>query len=332
MGAVSSQSGYKDLRYPRAGKTRFRAGYHRHTATSRIRLASACANRRLARRSAIGAHACMSESDPSVWTGRVLQARCDERRRLVLRFCIRHLNGAVLLLAIMDIRAHPISFSKSPEGPVGSPDHGCDGETVSPLLNPARRPRQLLISCCVHYDAQFVVAPLRQDRPSDPRQLIGERQSPEHFALWEATSRAYLTVRWPRVRAASLCMCWGWRLLLHWLDSYTNARFSCISDFEPALNFRRCSLFTSATSARRGRLVLHPRYRCLAARQSSGPSLDTRVRIGIARQPAGKLVAVIPTQRKGGSARAGAGARRLSILIFMPTAVRLGSRSAHISS
>ena len=114
---------------------------------------------------------------------------------------------------------------------------------------------------------------------------------------------------------------------------YTNARFSCISDFEPALNFRRCSLFTSATSARQGRLVLHPRtYRCLAARQSSGPSLDTRVRIGIARQPADKLVAVIPTQRKGESARAGTGARRLSILIFMPTAVRLGSRSAHISS
>jgi len=52
--------------------------------------------------------------DPCVWTGRVLQARCDEWRRLVLRFCIRPLNGAVLLLAIMDIRAHPISFSERP--------------------------------------------------------------------------------------------------------------------------------------------------------------------------------------------------------------------------
>jgi hypothetical protein len=31
-------------------------------------------------------------------------------RRLVLRFCIRPLNGAFVLLAIMDIRAHPISF------------------------------------------------------------------------------------------------------------------------------------------------------------------------------------------------------------------------------
>ena len=32
--------------------------------------------------------------------------------RLVLRFCIRPLNGAASLLAIMDIRAHPISFSE----------------------------------------------------------------------------------------------------------------------------------------------------------------------------------------------------------------------------
>ena len=31
-------------------------------------------------------------------------------RRLVLRFCIRPLNGGFVLLAIMDIRAHPISF------------------------------------------------------------------------------------------------------------------------------------------------------------------------------------------------------------------------------
>ena len=30
--------------------------------------------------------------------------------RMVLRFCIRPLLGAFVLLAIMDIRAHPISF------------------------------------------------------------------------------------------------------------------------------------------------------------------------------------------------------------------------------
>ena len=50
----------------------------------------------------------------SVWTGRVLQAKCDGWRRLVLRFCIRPVNGAFVLLAIMDIRAHPISFSERP--------------------------------------------------------------------------------------------------------------------------------------------------------------------------------------------------------------------------
>jgi hypothetical protein len=33
---------------------------------------------------------------------------------LVLRFCIRPVNGAFVLLAIMDIRAHPISFSERP--------------------------------------------------------------------------------------------------------------------------------------------------------------------------------------------------------------------------
>ena len=62
----------------------------------------------------------------------MFQAKCDGWRQLVLRFCIRPVNGAFMLLAIMDIRAHPISFSEGPERPVGSPDHGCDGETVSP--------------------------------------------------------------------------------------------------------------------------------------------------------------------------------------------------------
>jgi hypothetical protein len=33
---------------------------------------------------------------------------------IVLRFCIRPLLGAASLLAIMDIRAHPISFSERP--------------------------------------------------------------------------------------------------------------------------------------------------------------------------------------------------------------------------
>ena len=52
--------------------------------------------------------------DPSVWTGRALQAEFEKWRVLVLRICIRPLDGAFVLLAIMDIRAHPISFSERP--------------------------------------------------------------------------------------------------------------------------------------------------------------------------------------------------------------------------
>jgi hypothetical protein len=37
-----------------------------------------------------------------------------KRRGLVLLICIRPLRGAFVLLAIMDIRAHPISFSERP--------------------------------------------------------------------------------------------------------------------------------------------------------------------------------------------------------------------------
>ena len=38
----------------------------------------------------------------------------SKRRGLVLRICIRPLHGAFVLLAIMDIRAHLISFSERP--------------------------------------------------------------------------------------------------------------------------------------------------------------------------------------------------------------------------
>jgi hypothetical protein len=52
--------------------------------------------------------------DPSVWTGRALQAGCEQMEGVVLLICIRPLHGAFVLLAIMDIRAHPISFSERP--------------------------------------------------------------------------------------------------------------------------------------------------------------------------------------------------------------------------
>src|ERR1700720_725514 len=55
-----------------------------------------------------------SGSGTFVWTGRALQAGFDDLETIVLRFCIRPLSEAASLLAIMDIRAHPISFSERP--------------------------------------------------------------------------------------------------------------------------------------------------------------------------------------------------------------------------
>ena len=56
---------------------------------------------------------------PSVWTGRALQAESDDLERLVLRFCIRPIDRAFELPAIMDIRARSISFRLGPEGQMG---------------------------------------------------------------------------------------------------------------------------------------------------------------------------------------------------------------------
>ena len=79
---------------------------------------------------------------PSVWTGRALQAESDDLERLVLRFCIRPIDGAFELLAIMDIRARSISFASRPRRPDGPPDHERAGETFLHLLFPTRRPRR----------------------------------------------------------------------------------------------------------------------------------------------------------------------------------------------
>ena len=74
----------------------------------------------------------MSLIGPSVWTGRALQVENDDLEKLVLRFCIRPIDGAFELLAIMDIRARSISFATRPRRPDGPPDHERAGETFSP--------------------------------------------------------------------------------------------------------------------------------------------------------------------------------------------------------
>ena len=67
-------------------------------------------------------------------TGRALQAENGDLEKLVLRFCIRPIDGAFELLAIMDIRARSISFTTRPRRPDGPPDHERAGETFLHLL------------------------------------------------------------------------------------------------------------------------------------------------------------------------------------------------------
>ena len=70
-------------------------------------------------------------------------------RRPYMALCIRPIDGAFELLAIMDIRARSISFASRPRRPYGPPDHERAGETFLHLLFPTRRPQresQLLLS------------------------------------------------------------------------------------------------------------------------------------------------------------------------------------------
>ena len=71
--------------------------------------------------------------DPTVWTGRALQAESSEQW-LVLRFCIRPLRGADRSWPSW-ISARVRSHSRiGPRRPIGSPDHERDGETVLPFF------------------------------------------------------------------------------------------------------------------------------------------------------------------------------------------------------
>src|SRR5246127_786820 len=111
----------------------------------------------------------MSAVDPSVWTGRALQAECG-------------INGGGWSCASVSgpcmerlcswpswISARTRSYSgKGPERPLGSPDHGCDGETVSPYPQSNSQ-----TSAGILVDACFVAACLHQHGPGDPRQLVG---------------------------------------------------------------------------------------------------------------------------------------------------------------
>ena len=79
---------------------------------------------------------------------------------------------------------------KGPERPLGSPDHGYDGETVSPFPQSSSQTSAGIFSSCY---ACFVAACLHQHGPGDPRQLIGKGSSQhvvmQRFATQIATHR-----------------------------------------------------------------------------------------------------------------------------------------------
>ena len=96
-----------------------------------------------------------------------------------MRICIRPLHGAFVLLAIMDIRAHPISFSERPR------------EAAWVTRSRVRRRDRFSISSIqladlggylLVLDACFVAACLHQHGPGDPRQLISKGSS-QHVVM-----------------------------------------------------------------------------------------------------------------------------------------------------
>src|SRR5258705_10280616 len=95
---------------------------------------------------------------------------------------------------------------KGPERPLGSPDHGCDGETVSPspqiqladlgrysrniprlrqgsaLDIPSAGPRAFIFFDLL-FDARFVAATFWPNSPNDPRPLFCACGCPDRFVL-----------------------------------------------------------------------------------------------------------------------------------------------------
>jgi hypothetical protein len=58
-----------------------------------------------------------SETGPSVWTGRALQAKNDDVELIGLALLYPALDGTFVFLAIMDIRARSISLATRPRRP-----------------------------------------------------------------------------------------------------------------------------------------------------------------------------------------------------------------------
>src|ERR1700680_3886746 len=72
-----------------------------------------------------------STHDPTVWTGRALQAECEKMEGVGLAHLYPALAWSVCAPGHHGYPRAP-DLEKGPERPLGSPDHVCDGETVSP--------------------------------------------------------------------------------------------------------------------------------------------------------------------------------------------------------
>src|SRR6478735_7880590 len=133
----------------------------------------------------------MSACGTSVWTGRALQAESDDLEVIGLALLYPALERNVVFLAIMDIRAHPVSFSERPREAgraTRSRMRRRDRFSISSFqladlggkANYCYRDQFQTwggghpLSGCGLRDARLIAALLCQHGPSDPRQLVGE--------------------------------------------------------------------------------------------------------------------------------------------------------------
>ena len=107
----------------------------------------------------------------SVWTGRAVQAGCDDLEITGLAHLYSALKRSVFLLAIMDIRTHPFSFASGPW------KAGCatrsrirrwDRFSISSIQLADLGGNLGVLRGC-RLDARFVIASLHQNGQRNPR-------------------------------------------------------------------------------------------------------------------------------------------------------------------
>jgi hypothetical protein len=136
--------------------------------------------------------------DPSVWTGRALQAECEKTEGvglahlypalawsvcapghhgyprapdLILRKALRGRLGHQITCATARPFLHLLKSNSQTSAGIAVTFLGC--AQGSALDIPSAGPNALIL-CDLWFDARFVAATLCQHSPSDPRQLIGE--------------------------------------------------------------------------------------------------------------------------------------------------------------